>query len=797
MSERKNKSTKKNSLKSKENDLDKLNELDELDELENELKKFENDINLKTKKNIILIDDTKDNQLKESQKEKVEIKKIKKNSQDNKIPEENTIKKEKVKQDKIIKKEKLKFIDLFCGIGGFHQALKNLGFECVFASDIDAKCRKTYELNYNLKPEGDITQVDIKKIPKFDIICGGFPCFVEGTKVLTNSNYKNIEDIKLTDKLLTHTGEYQDILNIQIKEFTGLIYKINIKEHAETISCTEEHPFYIREKKRKWNNRIRKYNYYFDKPKWINACEIKKNSYFGMVINNKSIVPEFGKLILDKEEYWYIMGYYLKNGYIDNLNNCVKLKVNMSNNFLLDIVHNLFEFIKKNVFDKDNIIFNIYDKEVFDIFSQFLNKSEKIMPFWVHDAPSDLLKYFMDGFNSNLDDKQLENDKIKYDLERINLKTGKVKLNTFIENGYGWYPLSNIEVIEIKEKINVYNFEVNKDNSYIVENTIVHNCQAFSKAGNQLGFEDSRGNLFFNIAKIAKEHKPKYMILENVRNLSSHDDGNTWSVIYNEIIKLGYNTYEEPLILNVLHFDIPQNRERVIILCKRKDLGDLPKKPKIPKNPKLSLKTQIKDIIDNKSNNDKYKIDGKMKDVEKIWNEFIQILIKNNISIPKFPIWTDTWDADIKKDDANYKKYKSWIDKNREFYNENIKILKKWLTDSRKNDNWFGAVRKFEWQAGDLLKTDSMNSILWTARGSGIRVKRPDYIPTLVAMSMIPVYGPESRKLSPRELLRLQSFPDTFQYDEKSIFKQVGNAVNVKMIEKCARFLILEENLFA
>jgi DNA (cytosine-5)-methyltransferase 1 len=89
-----------------------------------------------------------------------------------------------------------------------------------------------------------------------------------------------------------------------------------------------------------------------------------------------------------------------------------------------------------------------------------------------------------------------------------------------------------------------------------------------------------------------------------------------------------------------------------------------------------------------------------------------------------------------------------------------------------------------------------MSTVLWTARGSGIRIKRPDYIPTLVAMSMIPVYGPESRKLTPRELLRLQSFDDSFQYDEKSILKQVGNSVNVKMIEHSARFLILGKLLF-
>lgn len=93
-------------------------------------------------------------------------------------------------------------------------------------------------------------------------------------------------------------------------------------------------------------------------------------------------------------------------------------------------------------------------------------------------------------------------------------------------------------------------------------------------------------------------------------------------------------------------------------------------------------------------------------------------------------------------------------------------------------------------------ENNSLDKCLWTARGSGIRVKQCDYIPTLVAMAMIPIYGPKHRKLTATELLRLQSFPDTFQYDKKHIYKQVGNAVNVKMIERCARFLLLGEDLF-
>ena len=322
-------------------------------------------------------------------------------------------------------------------------------------------------------------------------------------------------------------------------------------------------------------------------------------------------------------------------------------------------------------------------------------------------------------------------------------------------------------------------------------------CQPFSKAGMQNGFDDNRGNLFFNICKIVEHHKPEFLILENVRNLASHDDGNTWNVIYKAIDKLGYYTYKEPLILNVLHFNIPQNRERVIIMCKRKNLGELPKLPKISNNPKTELTKYIDEfIIDDKKYNKKFNLNKKMTETKKIWDNFIKILIKNDINIPKFPIWTDWWCKDKKVDIKFYEKYKNWIDKNNKFYNDNKNILKEWLKDSRDNELWEGAVRKFEWQAGDLKKNDGMDKILWSARGSGIRVKRLDYIPTLVAMSMIPIYGPENRKLSPKELLKLQSFPENFIHDEKAIYKQVGNAVNVKMIEKCAGFLIFNKKLF-
>ena len=69
-----------------------------------------------------------------------------------------------------------KFIDLFCGLGGFRIGFERNGFECVFSSDFDKHIQNTYETNFGERPFGDITKVDPKLIPNFDVLTGGFPC---------------------------------------------------------------------------------------------------------------------------------------------------------------------------------------------------------------------------------------------------------------------------------------------------------------------------------------------------------------------------------------------------------------------------------------------------------------------------------------------------------------------------------------------------------------------------------------------------------------------------------------------
>ncbi len=90
-------------------------------------------------------------------------------------------------------------------------------------------------------------------------------------------------------------------------------------------------------------------------------------------------------------------------------------------------------------------------------------------------------------------------------------------------------------------------------------------CQAFSIAGLRKGFEDTRGTLFFDVARIAKYHKPKVIFLENVKGFRNHDKGNTFRVVKKTLEDLGYNVFAE--VLNAKAFGVPQNRERIYIIA--------------------------------------------------------------------------------------------------------------------------------------------------------------------------------------------------------------------------------------
>lgn len=128
-------------------------------------------------------------------------------------------------------------------------------------------------------------------------------------------------------------------------------------------------------------------------------------------------------------------------------------------------------------------------------------------------------------------------------------------------------------------------------------------CQPFSMAGRKRGFDDIRGTMFFYIAKIIQHHKPKAILLENVKNFKSHDKGNTLKTVIKVLEDLGYSVSYQ--VLNAKDFGVPQNRERIYIVGY---LGNV--KFDFPK-PK-SVKTRLGDILEDN-------VDPKYTISDKLW----------------------------------------------------------------------------------------------------------------------------------------------------------------------------------
>ena len=164
-------------------------------------------------------------------------------------------------------------------------------------------------------------------------------------------------------------------------------------------------------------------------------------------------------------------------------------------------------------------------------------------------------------------------------------------------------------------------------------------CQGFSIGGKKLGFLDDRGTLFFQLARLLKECVDndcpiKYIVFENVKNLLSHDNGNTWLTIKNTLIDLGY-TLNKPIIVNPIQLGIPQNRERLLILGEYKRNKDLNIKNDLPKNicknifidqPNFFQKNEEIKI-------EKYKLNEYQTRMIEMWNEFKEHIGKIPVAI--------------------------------------------------------------------------------------------------------------------------------------------------------------------
>lgn len=322
-------------------------------------------------------------------------------------------------------------------------------------------------------------------------------------------------------------------------------------------------------------------------------------------------------------------------------------------------------------------------------------------------------------------------------------------------------------------------------------------CQAFSNAGKQLGFNDpTRGTLFFDVMRIARHHKPEYMLLENVKNLALHDNGRTWEVIYNTIQETGYNVLKDPVIFSPHFIGLPQNRERVFIMCVRKDVGNIPEfvfNTKRNDLPECSIESILLD--DSQIENiEKYRINQKQIDLINLWDELIKGL---KCDLPGCPIYGEFFVPSV-NDIPGYADFPQWkkeyAEKNVKYYLKHRTFLNQWMKRAEKVEMYQNTRRHLEWQT-NRDENESMWNHIMQFRQSGLRVKRPTYFPALVAIVQTSILAMRKRYLVPRECARMQSFPDSFKMnpDDYVAYRQFGNSVNVEVVKIFAKFLFGDE----
>ena len=298
-------------------------------------------------------------------------------------------------------------------------------------------------------------------------------------------------------------------------------------------------------------------------------------------------------------------------------------------------------------------------------------------------------------------------------------------------------------------------------------------CQAFSIAGNRRGFEDTRGTLFFEIARFASILRPKYLFLENVKGLLNHENGITFETIISTLDELGYDV--EWQVLNSKDFGVPQNRERVFIVghlrgeCTRR-VFPLSKSGRQANSIKKQYSNTITTRYGNSQGAGAYIVESKSQKVRSIGN------IHPSGNGMNGEVYESTGLAPTLTTNKG----------------EGVKIIQRAHGYNRGGEHDIApTLTSNSYQENNLVKVvDFYNKITkdevgtLTSSGGGSTVRAGSFGIT---------DGYRIRKLTPRECWRLQGFPD-WAFDKaqevnsnSQLYKQAGNSVTVNVIAAIAR----------
>lgn len=577
-------------------------------------------------------------------------------------------------------KKSLKIVSLFSGIGGFEEGLKqaNISYEIVFASEIDKYAKISYSANFSDENLfGDITKINEKCIPEHDLLCAGFPCqafsiagkrngfndtrgtlFFDVARILKEKKPKYImlENVK---NLISHDNS--NTIDIILKTLNEIGYTVDftiINSCESGVPQNRDRTYIVgiynyKIEKFKEDKRSAKVN---SLKKSYNQDEFKGFNFFDTLKFNckKECIEDI--LIDDVDERYFFNSDKIKD-FLDT--NEINDEKEYQNKILkiFDLPKEVHKDLERQrrVYSTKGISPTVLARS--DSTKIYIEKGckkyiRKVTPeenFYIQGFSKD----FVDNIKKvNMSNTQMykqsgnavsppviaEIAKKLYNMEEeenkfkfIDLFSGLGGFRIALESLGGECVFSSDIDKAARETYNM-NFEeypygdITKiDEKEIPDHDILcagFPCQPFSIGGKRLGFEDTRGTLFFDVARILKEKKPKAFFLENVSGIMSHDKGNTIETIFSILKNLDYSI--EYKTINAKDVGYPQNRNRWYCVGVRNDIVPENTDLEIIFPEKKDLKYTIDDLIDLNASCD-YKItDTAKKNIEEHIDKFIK-----------------------------------------------------------------------------------------------------------------------------------------------------------------------------
>jgi DNA (cytosine-5)-methyltransferase 1 len=475
----------------------------------------------------------------------------------------------------------------------------------------------------------DRAEAGLYEIPDVDMVVGGFPCFVAGTPVLTSEGYKPIEDIRPGDMVLTHRNRFRKVVKTGVKHDAPLV-EVKIMGSLP-ITCTPNHPFMTRSRDRVWYNN--RWDYAFGDLHETPAKNLDSRTFV--------MVPEIETRVanpyaMTEEEAWLIGryvadGYYSdslrtgrKNSYKHRITFCIghgKLDAFIGH---LDKYHATIckeeRSVNKVIVTSERLL------ELIKIYAPGKGALNKNFAIDVMSLPVELKTSILDGYESgdacryisNGDETDISISTVSIGLARmlcllihdvrnrvatvscsrmpettviegrivnqhdfytVRYKRGEYKRRqTFEVDGNIYTPVRSVSTLDVRGT--VYNFEVEEDHTYVVENAVVHNCQDYSIAkplSMAGGIEGKKGVLWWEIYRFL-QFKPqvRFCLFENVDRLlksPASQRGRDFAIILSCLMNLGFSV--EWRVVNSAEYGFPQRRKRVFIYAERDTTWDL------------------------------------------------------------------------------------------------------------------------------------------------------------------------------------------------------------------------------